>query len=357
VVFEARRGQLQAASPTGKWMTEAPESLELPPDASAASAARRFVSQALGPDLAADVVDSVSLVASELVTNAVLHAGTPVRLWLIRTGEDSVRIEVADQSPDPPSPRHYSDDSATGRGLVLVGALARRWGVDVSDAGGGKTVWAEVSTGPDDRGPGRSTGRRGGARRRGSRRKAGDAPQTGGSLEAGRASRAARQPAADGMVRVRLLSLPVDVYRRATQHSDELQREFALILERDPSEGIEPPGRLLAIINELNGQFGGFVGAARARLEEAVDRRLDRIDVDYDVPSAIGPAVARLADLFDEADTYCRRGDLLTLATPPQATAFRRWFLAQFTAQAGGAEPESWDDWVLRHEKEDTQEI
>jgi len=344
-------------------MTEAPESLELQPDATAASAARHFVGQALGPQLSSDVVDAVSLVASELVTNAVLHAGTTVRLSLGRTEEGSVRIEVADQSPNPASPRHYSDDSATGRGLVLVGALARRWGVHLSEGGGGKTVWAEVDTEPHDRGPGPDADSRGEATGQQPRPQAGDAPRAVGAPRAaggpqvGSAPEPARPPAADGMVRVRLFSLPVDVYRRTTEHSDELQREFALILERNPSEGVEPPGRLLAIINELHGQFGSFGGAARARLEEAADRRLDRIDLDYDVPSVIGPAAARLADLFDEADTYCRAGDLLTLAAPPEAIAFRRWFLAQFTAQAGRAEPESWDDWVVRHEKEDTQEI
>ena len=338
--------------PAGKRVTEAPESLELQPDATAASAARRFVGRALGPELAEGVVDSVSLVASELVTNAVLHAGTVVRLSLARTEQGSVRIEVADQSPNPASPRHYSDDSATGRGLVLVGALARRWGVDLSEAGGGKTVWAEVDTEPDapESAAGRPTAPPAPTPRPEPQERAQPDPAT-PSAPAGLA------PAADGTVRIRLLSLPVDVCRRATQHSDELQREFALILERDPSEGNEPPGRLLAIINELNGQFGSFGGAARARMEEAVDQHLDRIDLDYDVPSAIGPVVARLADLFDEADAYCRRGDLLTLATPPEATAFRRWFLAQFTVQAGGAEAESWDDWVLRLEKEETQEI
>ncbi|HVA43515.1 MAG TPA: ATP-binding protein [Acidimicrobiales bacterium] len=344
-------------------MTEAPESLELQPDATAASAARHFVGQALGPQLASDVVDAVSLVASELVTNAVLHAGTTVRLSLARTEEGSVRIEVADQSPNRASPRHYSDDSATGRGLVLVGALARRWGVDPSEGGGGKTVWAEVDTEPHDRKPGPDADSRGEATGQQARSEAGDAlravgaSRTVGPPQVGRALQSPRPRAADGMVRVRLLSVPVDAYHRASEHSDELQREFALILERDPSEGIEPPGRLLAIINELNGQFGSFGGTARARLEEAVDRGLDRIDLDYDVPSVIGPVVTRLADLFDEADTYCRGGDLLTLAAPPAATAFRRWFLAQFTGQAQGAEPESWDDWVVRHEKEDTQEI
>lgn len=346
--------------PAGKRVTEAPDSLELQPDATAASAARRFVGRTLGPEAPPEVIDAASLVASELVTNAVLHAGTTVRLSLLWTEEGSVRIEVADQSPNPASPRHYSDDSATGRGLVLVGALARRWGVDLSDGGGGKTVWAELETqsGP----PPPATA--GPAPAPAGRTEEGTGPSvpgltgSGGTPAAAAGAQAgADTPAANGMVRVRLLALPVDVYRRATQHSDELQREFALILERNPSEGSEPPGRLLAIINELNGQFGSFGGAARARLEEAVDQRLDRIDLDYDVPSAIGPVVARLSDLFDEADSYCRAGDLLTLATPPEATAFRRWFLAQFTGQSEGAPPESWDDWVVRLEKEDTQEM
>lgn len=80
---------------------------------------------------------------TELVTNAVLHAGTDVRVAL-RRDEDTLRVEVADGSAAAPARRRYADDAQTGRGLLLLDALATSWGVDPLPAGEGKVVWFEV---------------------------------------------------------------------------------------------------------------------------------------------------------------------------------------------------------------------
>ena len=92
----------------------------------------------LGKD---DVADVAELLVSELVTNAVLHAGTVVRLRILGDGS-GVRIEVSDGMEAKPSRRRYSAEAATGRGLGLVEALAADWGTR-SD-GAGKTVWCTV---------------------------------------------------------------------------------------------------------------------------------------------------------------------------------------------------------------------
>lgn len=115
--------------------------LQLEPERSNVALARRFVMDAvhrLGQD---DVADVVELLVSELVTNAVLHAGTAVHLRVL--GEEArVRIEVSDGIQSRPSRRHYSAEAATGRGLGLVEALASDWGTRTDDAG--KTVWCTV---------------------------------------------------------------------------------------------------------------------------------------------------------------------------------------------------------------------
>jgi histidine kinase-like protein len=93
------------------------------------------------------VADDAELLTSELVTNAVLHAGSPVKLTMCRMG-GGVRVEVADEDSDPleRALRHQRQRSATtGRGLALVRALAGHWGVIVG--GGGKSVWFELGTG------------------------------------------------------------------------------------------------------------------------------------------------------------------------------------------------------------------
>ncbi|MFD7918229.1 ATP-binding protein [Streptomyces sp. NPDC059740] len=109
-----------------------------------AARARSLVRTALlawGLDQAAD--DAV-LVASELVGNAVRHtACRSLRFSITRESHCTVRIAVSDRSLSLPRRSSAGDGAACGRGLVLVGTLAERWGVDVRRWG--KVVWAEVN--------------------------------------------------------------------------------------------------------------------------------------------------------------------------------------------------------------------
>jgi DNA-binding response OmpR family regulator len=114
-------------------------------DAQTPRAARRFVTQALSgwDDDEGDLTDTVTLLVSELVTNAVLHAGTDVEV-MVRLTATAARIEVTDASAESIAPRDATTEEDSGRGLALVGTLAQRWGVRPA-AGGGKTVWFEVN--------------------------------------------------------------------------------------------------------------------------------------------------------------------------------------------------------------------
>jgi anti-sigma regulatory factor (Ser/Thr protein kinase) len=113
----------------------------LPPDIESPRRARRFVEEALGDDPAATINGVVALLVSEVVTNAVLHARTEVHL---RIGSDGthVRVEVADACPAGPAKRDFSEQAATGRGMLLVDELADDWGTRPSPDG--KVVWFEV---------------------------------------------------------------------------------------------------------------------------------------------------------------------------------------------------------------------
>lgn len=85
------------------------------------------------------------LVVSELVTNAVVHAGTSSALRLLlphgRT-PGAARVEVSDLSTCPPRRRHAKGEEVGGRGLELVSLLADRWGWERE--GAGKRVWCEL---------------------------------------------------------------------------------------------------------------------------------------------------------------------------------------------------------------------
>ena len=83
-----------------------------------------------------------SVVLSELTTNALLHAGTDVGVTI--SYEDRVlTLEVTDGSPKLPMRRLPNPRAATGKGLVLVEALATEWGIRQEPAG--KTIWASFA--------------------------------------------------------------------------------------------------------------------------------------------------------------------------------------------------------------------
>jgi hypothetical protein len=142
---------------------------------------------------------------------------------------------------------------------------------------------------------------------------------------------------------VRILGLPLGVLQRASEHNDELLREFALIREEN-SEHV--PSRLLALIDELNGRFGSFTEGPAKAIQEALDRGDHEMDLEYRVPADAADGAVRLGSLLDEADQFCRSGDLLTLATLPESLHFRRWFLEEFSLQIGGGAPRTWAEFM-----------
>ncbi len=160
---------------------------------------RQAIAGSLAPSARDAVTDDAVLVVTELVTNALLHGGPPVRLRL-RQVDDGVRLEVADGGADAPVTARRSSVAMTGRGLALVDALSRSWGVDDREAGG-KTVWAEVT---------------------------GEEPEDGVTALA--------EPVPDALVLddeaemhvVELGAVPTDLLLEAKSHIDNLVREFTL---------------------------------------------------------------------------------------------------------------------------------
>src|SRR3954454_15047412 len=99
-------------------------------------AARRFVAEHV-PDR---LRDDVALVTSELVSNAIEHAMTPVTVRVMND-ERRVRVEVSDSSSILPAVADLVADSSRGRGLHIVEALTDAWGIESSEDG--KVIWFE----------------------------------------------------------------------------------------------------------------------------------------------------------------------------------------------------------------------
>jgi anti-sigma regulatory factor (Ser/Thr protein kinase) len=125
-------------------MTSTETTIELPPSPESPAAARDFVTTALRHHhVAPESVDVARLLTSELVTNAVLHAGTRITVSL-RVTERRVHVTVDDAEGSCPSPADGAELDVHGRGLTIVDRLAHEWGVDRRD--GGKSVWFELRT-------------------------------------------------------------------------------------------------------------------------------------------------------------------------------------------------------------------
>ncbi|WP_449483884.1 SpoIIE family protein phosphatase [Streptomyces avidinii] len=113
----------------------------LDPEETAPGRARRFARRALTRWGLEELEDSLELLVSEVVTNAVRYAERPVTLRLLKT--DVLRCEVGDDSPQLPRQRRARDTDEGGRGLFLVNRMARRWGA--TRLSSGKVVWFELA--------------------------------------------------------------------------------------------------------------------------------------------------------------------------------------------------------------------
>jgi len=127
-------------------MSELRARLDVPLGDRAPRAARRSVLAVLAGWGFADSawLDGVSVVVSELVTNAVVHGGGCIELAVEAHGRQ-VTVSVADGSSVVPRPRRA--DHTGGRGLRMIESLSTRWGIQ--DHEGGKRVWVELTPCPE----------------------------------------------------------------------------------------------------------------------------------------------------------------------------------------------------------------
>jgi hypothetical protein len=152
----------------------------------------------------------------------------------------------------------------------------------------------------------------------------------------------------DGPVRwvtVEVLGIPLDLHVRATEHAADLTREFTLIQDRLQHTDGPPsvPQRLLQLIDTLSARYSSFGQEQEDLLDAAVAAGRPTLDLTFRLPADGAEAARQLGDVLDEADEYCRQGrHLLTLATPDELVAYRRWYLAEFVRQTAGEAPRPW---------------
>lgn len=289
--------------------------LELPPDPKSVSLARHWVRErfvALGRE---DLLECAELAASELLTNALLHARDPIAIRL-RGTRAHPRVEVTDGSTQPPllpgPPSSDLDDllSTFGRGLDIVARCSVAWGATIERDG--KVVWFEPATEPHE-----------------------DVPPLGAIYDE---AAGAEQPETGSRVRVSLRSMPVATLLGLRRHNADLRRELRLLSFAHSDT--------YPLATEITDLFARFDANWPDTLREASDRAaaegVEVIDVDVKVARAALPLLEQMRDLFALADQFCAAQRLLTLARSPHQRRFQDWLIGEFVRQADGAEPLAW---------------
>jgi hypothetical protein len=144
--------------------------------------------------------------------------------------------------------------------------------------------------------------------------------------------------------RVVLQDCPLDVIERSRRHTEALIREFAFITASDADRS-SVPARLLAVVDRIRSRLTGLNEAIEEQLERARQRGDEAVDLAVVLPVDGHALALELKGLFDEAEEFCRAGELLTLAESGDVRTFRDWYFQQYIDQLDGAEPVPWSEW------------
>ena len=299
--------------------------LRLEPVVQSTPMARHWMSAHLR-EVPSEAAECAALLTSELVTNAVLHAATPMSVTL-HLMTDRIRVDVADGSPVVPSIKDYATDAATGRGLTLFNTLASDWGVQ--PVAGGKIVWFELPV---------------------------DFPVTPSGVSDGSfrfdlvgIAHTDLHPQIDDdtLVAVHLLGIPVALLQKASEEYEGLFRELRLMKEHAaaaPSMRTALPERLSVLVSEIGTRFNGFGPGMDEMWQDLVDRQVDNYDWDFELPKSAVVACEFYDTMLDEADEFGLSARLLSLPASASSVAVRRWFLSELIGQLRGRPPVPWSE-------------
>ena len=290
----------------------------LAPGPRGATQARQWVSTVCDEIGRSELTENAALAMSEVVTNAILHGRPPITVRL-RGTRAHPRVEVRDASPDPPAlpqtemEQEYALELATfGRGLAIVASSSLAWGAERD--GDGKLVWFEPAV---------------------------EAPVTPSHGVFQGFDDDSDEPAfedGNAMV-VRLLNVPTEAMQATLAHGAELRRELRLLAVAHQDSypvASDLSAFFSALARDFRWQMGGEV------LREALRAGKTRLDLDVKASVESGARFARLIELYELADAFCRNERLLTLARSPELVAFQTWMFEEFVRQTAGEEPKPW---------------
>jgi hypothetical protein len=138
-----------------------------------------------------------------------------------------------------------------------------------------------------------------------------------------------------GLHQVRLTGVPTSLFVALQMHIDELLRELEIIEmgQAGGSSRVEP--RLRALMGELLDLYVEERQEVRVQADQAAALGSHRVDMDVALPADAVAHAEELLRLFEHADELSRQGLLLTVPAADDLVAFRRWILAEVSAQIG----------------------
>ncbi|HEX6150406.1 ATP-binding protein [Nocardioides sp.] len=282
---------------------------ELAPEATSAGRARALLRRALAGHEREDDLDPAQLAMSEIVTNALVHAGTPMSLRIL-LAPHGLRVELSDGSQRMPTRREFGDAAATGRGLHLVEELTSRWGAYPD--GQGKVVWFEL----------------------------GDGEQVWDLAEGDDANDAS-------VVVVDLVHMPLLMHHAWQEHAANLLRELLLVrLDADLSaieEHASASDALGLLAQQVPAPDVGLVPSTV--MSRATGPGISAPNVQLLVPRTSVPNFAALDVMLDEALRLAEQGELMWPPTQPEIQAMRRWICDQVGSQAAGEPSVAWSSY------------
>jgi PAS domain S-box-containing protein len=269
-------------------------------------------------------LDAAELAISEVVTNASLHAHTPIEIRLSGYA-DQVCVEVRDFNSTLPVQRNYDVQATTGRGMSLVAAITLECGVHPLGESG-KVVWFCVGDPP---------------------------PLSAEDILLEWDVEAWQEPPAASAetCRVVLASMPATLWLSARQHHDAILREFVLYCAEHGAPKID-----LAAADKARSTISNALidaldearasGMARPVLPDGHPSPLpwvpDHLHLGIEVPADTAWQFAALQDALDVAEALALEGKLLLRPGLPEIIAVRDWACEQVIAQLAGGPPAPW---------------
>jgi PAS domain S-box-containing protein len=255
-----------------------------------------------------ELVDDLMVAVSELVTNALLHAGSGIRLR-VKALPTWVRVEVFDASPHLPRSVGQEGVAATGRGLRLVAELVDRWGAEVE--GEGKVVWCEVSR---------------------------DHAHEGGGVMV-------RGELGPDTVGIELRNVPLLMHAAWQEAAAALLRELMLIdLVDDPERAVAAHAVASGVLSTCAEQIPepDLGDDPSAIMLGAVDPLVTRDQMTLQVRRDAVAGFDQLSRMLERAMTFADYGELLGLPTQPEIREMREWLCGEVARQVAGEPPTPW---------------